>query len=520
MRFLQSSIFSPFALAVQPVVMMFALNVESVSLSDFAIPALAGVLVAAFFGSLAWLLFRNKFKAAGMTSVFMLLFFSFRDISTWVEGRTGVTETASEWLTLFLMLLILLLFGSIGLRIIRNMREMNLYFNVLSVLFLLYSSYILTRNVMETGVWQERLQPSVPPVAADAGDDSLPDIYYIILDGYGSQHALRKYYEFDNGAFIDQLEEMGFYVAAGSNSNYIQTSLSLCSSLNSDYIEDISIGKRPIRKRSHLFNCIRDSRIRRLLAERGYRMVSFQTSYEFVSITDADIFYGNGNRSKFISLVLDVTMARMLRGNGYVRNWLYALPYTEHRRITLDTLDRLQEIPEIDGPLFVFAHVIAPHPPFIFDENGPILEFSAPFTLGDASDYIETHSRQEYLDGYRAQVQYLNGLVIDTISAILERSDPPPILIIQGDHGPGAYLDWESLEGSKLDERFGILDAYYFPDQNYASLYETISPVNSFRAVLNGYFDGKYDLLPDRHYFSTWSRPLKFTEVDLTRMEK
>jgi len=352
-------------------------------------------------------------------------------------------------------------------------------------------------------------------VTEEASDNGLHDVYYIILDAYGGQNTLQKYYEYDNSKFIAQLEEMGFYVAIDSNSNYIQTSLSMCSSLNSDYIESITIGKRPIKKRSHLFDCISNSKIRRLLTGRGYRMVSFKTSYEFVAISDADIFYGSGNHSKFTGIILDATMARMLRENEKVRNWLYALPYKEHRQITLDTFDHLKNIPEMDGAFFVFAHVLAPHPPFVFNEDGPVSEFSTPFTLGDASDYVALHSREEYINGYRGQIQYVNKLVIDTISAILEKSNTPPIIVIQGDHGPVAYLDWESMENSKMDERLGILNAYYFPNQNYADLYPSISPVNSFRVILNEYFDGEYDLLPDRHYFSTFSKPLKFTKVDL-----
>ena len=93
----------------------------------------------------------------------------------------------------------------------------------------------------------------------------------------------------------------------------------------------------------------------------------------------------------------------------------------------------------------------------------------------------------------------------------------PPIIIIQGDHGPGAYLHWGSLEQTVPSERFGILNAYYFPDGNYETLYPSISPINSFRVVLNQYFETKYALLPDLHYYSRWNVPFDFIEVtDLT----
>ena len=36
-----------------------------------------------------------------------------------------------------------------------------------------------------------------------------------------------------------------------------------------------------------------------------------------------------------------------------------------------------------------------------------------------------------------------------------------------------------------------ILNAYYFPGGRYEGLYEAISPVNSFRVVLNTFFGAK-----------------------------
>ena len=82
----------------------------------------------------------------------------------------------------------------------------------------------------------------------------------------------------------------------------------------------------------------------------------------------------------------------------------------------------------------------------------------------------------------------INQLVLAAVEDILANSAMPPLIILQADHGPGAYFDWESLKNTYLPERLGILNAYYFPDQMYANLYPTITPVNSFRVVLDQYF--------------------------------
>ena len=122
-------------------------------------------------------------------------------------------------------------------------------------------------------------------------------------------------------------------------------------------------------------------------------------------------------------------------------------------------------------------------------------------------------ARDEYIARYTAQLSYINTLVLDTIDAILTNSETPPVIILQSDHGPGAYFDWESMNNTYLPERLGILNAYYFPDGIYANLYPSITPVNSFRVVLDQFFGTQLGLLEDQSYFSTFDEPYDFNEV-------
>jgi hypothetical protein len=56
-----------------------------------------------------------------------------------------------------------------------------------------------------------------------------PDIYIIVMDGYACEDVLKSLYQFNNSKFIEQLEELGFYVADQSHSNYVQTIYSMAS---------------------------------------------------------------------------------------------------------------------------------------------------------------------------------------------------------------------------------------------------------------------------------------------------
>ena len=65
---------------------------------------------------------------------------------------------------------------------------------------------------------------------------------------------LARYYDFDNTEFLGGLRARGFQVAEQSAANYNWTFLSLSSTLNMDYLENVLAGK-----------VIQDSRIARCL---------------------------------------------------------------------------------------------------------------------------------------------------------------------------------------------------------------------------------------------------------------
>ena len=89
-----------------------------------------------------------------------------------------------------------------------------------------------------------------------------------------------------------------------------------------------------------------------------------------------------------------------------------------------------------------------------------------------------------------------------------------PIIVIQADHGPGSMLYWSDPEESNLHERMAIFNAYYFPDQDYEMLKQSITPVNTFRIIFNQFFNAHYRILEDNVYFSSIYHPYSF--VDLT----
>jgi hypothetical protein len=129
----------------------------------------------------------------------------------------------------------------------------------------------------------------------------------------------------------------------------------------------------------------------------------------------------------------------------------------------------------------------------IFGPNGEFVDQSAPFTL--ASD-LEALEGLEGMIGYRDQVTYINKRIEHILKMILMNSETEPIIILQGDHGGpmGGPIP--------IEARMSILNAYYLPYGGSELLYDSISPVNTFRLIFNYYFGGEYELLADEAYYS------------------
>ncbi len=178
------------------------------------------------------------------------------------------------------------------------------------------------------------------------------------------------------------------------------------------------------------------------------------------------------------------------------------------RQRILGTFSELGEIPEIEGPKFVFAHIIPPHPPYFFGPNGENVRSTT--IKMDGPVWLQ---KKNYLN----QLTFVNKQLERLVEQVLSKSETPPIIIFQADHGSASTFygrsssGWDRPNRQMLGERMSIFSAYYLPDNGTVS--DSASPVNTFRHVFNSYFGADYELLPDRSYYSTYQKPYKFTDV-------
>ena len=325
-----------------------------------------------------------------------------------------------------------------------------------------------------------------------------PDVYYIILDMYTRQDLLAQAYKYDNSGFIRELEKRGFYVAQCSQSNYVRTELSLGSSLNMQYLPELNDTFTPDNiGRLVLWDSLKHGAVRYNFESMGYKTINFATGFAWNELTDADRFISppaiTSGLSDFEGLFLRATMARHAQDWGWIDAELVSAQiYRDRFNSIFDNMDNMARMSE---PTFAYIHVISPHPPFVYDANGN--ETYPPDYWNEQRLYPSNLFRK----GYIAQLRHLNKKILEAIDTLQSESETPPIIILQGDHGP-----WMQPRNNK----FWILNAYYLPG-HAEKLYPTISPVNTFRLIFDEYFGGKYDMLKDESYYSPVPNLYKFS---------
>lgn len=481
----------PILFAGYCVLALMAYNVRQIALSDMWRSLILSLLFGAIVYGLNRLVIHDWHRAALVAFAVLFAFFTYGQIYNILKNITLRDLHLFRHRTLLFLYGLLLVFAVYG--IMRRMEKPGILtypLNLLSIYLLIYPAFVIASNgAQQFLAYRSALSTRVVRAQTNS---ARPDIYYIILDAYGRQDVLKDFLGFDNSAFLGALRERGFYVADCSQSNYHITEYSLPSSLNYDYFDHLNVDNNIQR-----IAILKHSAVRSFLERQGYRIVSAPTGWDMTEWKDADI-YLDFDRSysalpEFEKLTMDTTLLRIILDF----NWFNINRITDnnHRSRVLSLLNHLKRLPTEEGDLFVFAHFVIPHPPYRFGPNGEWLE--------GRPDDVRT--------AYINQVIYINREILQVIDTILAKSERPPVIIIQGDHGPPPEISVSSAE------KMPILNAYYLPGVDAEQvLYPSISPVNTFRVVLNSYFGQDLPLLEDISYYAPKDNPNALEQVAYT----
>jgi hypothetical protein len=488
----------PFAVSAYPALKLLAENLGEVGLDASIRPLLVSLLFGGVLFIILWLIFHRAHKAAFLSALWLALFFSYGHIYIYLDEKypdaNYTTWLAIGWGILFLLAVLWAALPHL------TFVSATATLNTIALALVVMVGWQLLSEVQPRSA--HALALTNAPVQADlVRPENPPDVYLFLLDSYGRADLLQEAYGFDNSEFLRELEQRGFFVAECSQSNYVRTEISLASSLNMQYLQELSDKFSPdSTKRGLLWDSLKHSAVRYNFESMGYETVTVETGFEWLNIKDADHFLSpppiSSGMTEFEGLFLRTTLARYIQDWGWVDpDYLMGVTFRDRFHTVFDNVDDIARMPQ---PTFAYLHLISPHPPFVFDAEG------TPTYPPDFWNEQRMYPADLYKKGYVNQTQFLNKKMLQAVDTILAESDVPPVIIIQGDHGP-----WLQPK----DKRMWILAAMYLPSHRN-KLYPTITPVNFFRLVFNLYFGGNYELLEDVSYFSPVPKLYDFSEVE------
>lgn len=510
----------PFLFALFPALFLYSVNISLFRENVLIIPILISVIFAGIIFSVNLFLTKKSEVAAVISSFIILAFFSYSRLIEPMKNlqfNLGSLLISSDIIFLVVEVIILSILIFFVFKYKHFLKKMNKVLGVFSLLLLLMTIY----NIVSAEIKLNRI--SVPILLNTVSNiessqtTQKRDIYYIILDRYGGDRTIKDY-GFDNSAFLDFLRAKGFYIASESTSNYPQTFLSVSSTLNMEYLDFLTqkTNGGASSDQSIVTPLVQNNQVINFLKNKGYSYIHVGSQWDptrsnpnanlnFVMNSGVEFF-----ADEFSNGFLQTTMLAPILKRLYPDETAVSQDpkNNEVRSRILYEYEVFNQIPQLPGPKFVFAHILIPHDPYVLGKDcEPLTE-----------KIVDSKSTKE---NYLNQLQCANKKTIETIDKILASSEVKPIIIVQADEGPSPINNpissnsaWSNASDASIKEKFPILNAYLFPDTKNGKLYPSITPVNSFRVLFNTYFKTNLALLPDKNIiFKDNKNYYNFTDI-------
>ncbi len=491
----------PVLFAAWAVLFLFAENVAEVGLRD-AVPPLGRAMIGAALAlSICGLAFRDLRRGALVASILVAAFFGYGHVRALAGEDVGRDQLLALWAVV------------IGVVAVVAWRlSPTRVTSVTLALDVVAGALVLLALIGVVPTTLDRVaQANAPLPDRPAPDPGAPDIYFLVFDRYGSESSLELLTGIHNDlpAF---LESRGFVVVDDAHANYGRTAMSLASTFSMDYLDDLVALEGPRSTDfTRLHEMLQDHPVGRYLRERGYRIHQLGSWWTPTATSRiADVNHQPGAETDFEVLLRETTALTLV--DDYVTKPQIVHSDAQHRDFALFQFQELERIRAEAGPKFVFAHILLPHPPYVFWSDGSY-PTEAQRGLPEAQRLIP-------------QLAYTNSRIRELVDQLLDAPDGrQPVIVIAADEGPyppgyggdqGTY-SWESAPDDALRIKFGTLQAIRLPETVAAKdppIPAGMSPVNTFRLLFDRLFDADLPLLPNRSYTSRdWKHAFDLTDV-------
>jgi len=500
-KYKKFNIIHPFLLSLFPVLFIYSQNINETPVQEIILPALLILFGAVLLWLLTRFIIKNNEKSAFIISLLLVLSFSYGHIYLLIDDFTLGNSDIGRHRYLLIPFAISFIVGTYYfVKTKVNLNNMSTIFNVFAVTVLaIVLINIVTYNIENIDSFGSELitaktslalfDTTIETIPPHQGEiKNYPDVYYIILDAYTSSSSLKKFLNYDNQEFVSYLTNKGFKVNHNSYSNYPGSLPSIASTLNMRYLNFLTegeIGQRELHILSE--KMIVENTVMQNFKSAGYEIIIIHKP--FAVITSSPLFdLELCKRNKYIDSQLLSLIIRTSILSFSLEKW-------QEHEMRETTLCNFSELPKqqqkFDEPIFVFSHILIPHPPYLFSPEGQPVSSVRPQGLED----------WDYKEGYINSLKFANKKIMQVVDELLTDPENPPVIIIQADHGTQFDFDPSKTSNENIEQLMSNFSAYYLPgiDKNFPD--DVITPVNTFRIIFNSYFNTDYDLLENKIYW-------------------
>lgn len=316
-----------------------------------------------------------------------------------------------------------------------------------------------------------------------------PDIYLLVMDEYAGFQSSETNFNYNNQEFVNKLRADNFFVANSPNSNYNSTLFSLASMFNLNYSNSfIEKNLKDISAFGQAAKEIQYNILVPFLISRGYIIKNY-SGFRIESIpSGAFYFMAIENR-----LALEKTFGNVLKNELFSR-----LPSNSLQRFLGTQIAQVDEYNQAVyrkckkefskdsnmNPKFVYAHFFMPHEPLLYSKDGKVRKYSDVFLDKRMGTYKKSYA--EYL-------QYTNSQISTLINLILNKKGDKIVLLVS-DHGE--RFTKGTTKGSEYNNFFAV----YNSQKKYNSFSDTFPLINTFRVILNDYFNQELPMLENKKF--------------------
>ncbi len=507
----------PLLFAAYAVLFLHAENVQLVRPTETLLPLVATVGGAAALLLALTAVLRDMPRAGLVASAAVVVFFGYGHVA----GLIGANAAADAAGWPLLLAWSALIGGICGLLLLRRslLPRLTSGLNVAGLVLVLFALATIVPSL--SNVPARAQGNGFEPTGHQPTRSTQRDIYYIVPDRYGSASSLAAGFGITDNDLPGWLEQRGFAVARESYANYSRTALSMAAVLNVTHLDEIA-ARQGARSTDYgpVYEMLQEHLVGRFLREQGYRYVHIGSWFNPTrSVRIADENLESDSATEFQAVFEQTTALPLLRRTLAQEEQMPPEDekHVQHAQFQFRAIHRVIDEP---GPKFVLLHVLLPHDPYTFDEDG---------------EYVPPSARRgvPVADQFRAQLAYTNDELKGIVERLLDRpAEEQPIIIIQADEGPypARYdadelgFDWSQATPAELETKFGILNAVYLPDEaatdgepaaGRPDFAAQATSINTFRLLLEHYFGLRLPALADRVYVSA-SPPHPYDLTDVT----